>query len=38
LRRLPQVTPVSLGSRILRADTAALAALSVWQAIVGDWH
>jgi 16S rRNA (uracil1498-N3)-methyltransferase len=36
LRALPFVTPVSLGRRILRADTAALAALSVWQAIKGD--
>jgi 16S rRNA (uracil1498-N3)-methyltransferase len=32
------VTPVSLGPRILRADTAALAALAVWQALVGDWR
>ncbi len=31
------VTLVSLGSRILRADTAALAALSCWQALRGDW-
>lgn len=38
LRTLPHVTPVSLGSRILRADTAALAALAVWQAVAGDWH
>jgi len=30
--------PVSLGHRILRADTAALAALAVWQALAGDWH
>jgi len=37
LRELPFVTPVSLGKRILRADTAALAALAVWQAIKGDW-
>lgn len=36
LRALPAVTPVSLGARILRADTAALAALAVWQAILGD--
>ena len=36
LRVLAFVTPVSLGARILRADTAALAALSVWQAIKGD--
>ncbi len=32
------VMPVSLGPRILRADTAALAALSVWQALQGDWR
>lgn len=38
LRALPQVTPVSLGPRILRADTAALAALAVWQALAGDWR
>jgi 16S rRNA (uracil1498-N3)-methyltransferase len=37
LRDLPLVTPVSLGSRILRADTAALAALAVWQSVCGDW-
>lgn len=29
--------PVSLGPRIMRADTAALAALSIWQALRGDW-
>ena len=32
------VTPVSLGPRILRADTAGLAALAVWQALRGDWR
>jgi 16S rRNA (uracil1498-N3)-methyltransferase len=37
LRKLPFVTPVSLGARLLRADTAALAVLAVWQAIAGDW-
>lgn len=31
------VIPVSLGPRILRAETAGVAALSVWQAVVGDW-
>jgi len=31
------VIPISLGPRILRADTAALASLAIWQAIVGDW-
>jgi 16S rRNA (uracil1498-N3)-methyltransferase len=29
--------PVSLGPRILRADTAALAAISLWMAAAGDW-
>jgi 16S rRNA (uracil1498-N3)-methyltransferase len=37
LRSLPFVTPVGLGPRILRADTAAIAALALWQAAVGDW-
>ncbi len=37
LRALPFVVPVSLGPRILRADTAALAALAIWQAVAGDW-
>ncbi|MBA4095733.1 MAG: 16S rRNA (uracil(1498)-N(3))-methyltransferase [Rhodospirillum sp.] len=36
LRTLPFVTPVGLGPRILRADTAALTALAVFQAILGD--
>ncbi|WP_339873086.1 16S rRNA (uracil(1498)-N(3))-methyltransferase [uncultured Brevundimonas sp.] len=34
---LPFTTAVSLGPRILRADTAAIAALTLWQAAVGDW-
>jgi 16S rRNA (uracil1498-N3)-methyltransferase len=38
IRGLSCVTPVSLGPRILRADTAGLAALAVWQALVGDWR
>ena len=38
LRALPFVTPVSLGPRILRAETAALAALVLWQARFGDWR
>jgi 16S rRNA (uracil1498-N3)-methyltransferase len=38
IRTLPFVVPVSLGPRILRADTAALAALTVWQALRGDWR
>jgi len=37
LRALPFTTAVSLGPRILRADTAAVAALTLWQSAVGDW-
>jgi 16S rRNA (uracil1498-N3)-methyltransferase len=37
VRALPQACPVSLGPRILRADTAALAAVSLWMAAAGDW-
>ena len=36
LRNLPFVKPVGLGPRVLRADTAAIAALACWQAILGD--
>ncbi|MHA1601026.1 MAG: 16S rRNA (uracil(1498)-N(3))-methyltransferase [Alphaproteobacteria bacterium] len=36
LLELPFVTPVGLGPRLLRADTAAVAALACWQAILGD--
>ena len=36
LRKLPFVTAIGLGPRILRADTAALAALACWQAVLGD--
>lgn len=38
LRALPYVTPVTLGPRILRADTAAVAAIALWQATLGDWR
>jgi 16S rRNA (uracil1498-N3)-methyltransferase len=38
LRAQPLVTPVNLGPRILRADTAALAALAIWQSVKGDWR
>lgn len=38
LARLPFAVPVSLGPRILRAETAAIAALSVVQALLGDWN
>jgi 16S rRNA (uracil1498-N3)-methyltransferase len=38
LHALPYVVPISLGPRILRADTAAVAALAVIQATIGDWR
>jgi 16S rRNA (uracil1498-N3)-methyltransferase len=38
LRAQPFVTPVTLGPRILRADTAALAALAIWQSVAGDFQ
>lgn len=38
LRKLPIVNAVGLGPRVLRADTAALASLACWQALVGDWR
>lgn len=38
LRAAPFVVPVSLGPRILRAETAAIAALTLWQAHLGDWR
>jgi 16S rRNA (uracil1498-N3)-methyltransferase len=38
LRASPFVVPVNLGPRILRADTAAISALTLWQAALGDWR
>ena len=38
LSSLPYVSRISLGPRILRADTAAVAALALWQAALGDWR
>ncbi len=38
LRSLPYVISVGLGPRVLRADTAALSALTCLQAALGDWH
>jgi 16S rRNA (uracil1498-N3)-methyltransferase len=38
LRTRTNVTLLSLGPRILRADTAAVAALTLWQAACGDWR
>ena len=37
LSALPFVTRISLGPRVLRADTAAVAALALWQSTRGDW-
>ena len=37
LRDATFVTPISLGPRILRADTAAVALLTLFQAHLGDW-
>jgi 16S rRNA (uracil1498-N3)-methyltransferase len=38
LAKLPFASRVGLGPRVLRADTAAVAALTVYQAIAGDWR
>jgi len=38
IRALPQARAVSLGPRVLRGETAAIAAMAVWMAVVGDWH
>lgn len=38
LHALPHTVPISLGPRIMRADTAAVAALAVIQSIIGDWR
>ena len=38
LGKLPIVSRVGLGPRVLRAETAAIAALAVFQAIAGDWR
>jgi 16S rRNA (uracil1498-N3)-methyltransferase len=38
LLKLPNVLRLSLGPRILRADTAAVAALTLVQALIGDWR
>ncbi|HTC02894.1 MAG TPA: 16S rRNA (uracil(1498)-N(3))-methyltransferase [Xanthobacteraceae bacterium] len=38
LLKLPNVVRIALGPRILRADTAAVAALTIVQAVIGDWR
>ncbi|MEL6196548.1 MAG: 16S rRNA (uracil(1498)-N(3))-methyltransferase [Pseudomonadota bacterium] len=35
---LPGALAVGLGPRVLRADTAALAAITLWQSLCGDWR
>ena len=37
LLRQPHILRLGLGPRILRADTAAVAALALVQAVLGDW-
>lgn len=37
IRALPQTRGIGLGPRTLRADTAAIAAVTLWQALSGDW-
>ncbi|MES2491662.1 MAG: 16S rRNA (uracil(1498)-N(3))-methyltransferase [Pseudomonadota bacterium] len=38
IRALPQARPISLGPRILRGETAAIAGLALWMAVAGDWR
>jgi len=38
IRQHAQVVPVTLGPRILRADTAAVAAITLWQSFAGNWQ
>jgi 16S rRNA (uracil1498-N3)-methyltransferase len=37
IRALPQAVAIALGPRILRAETAAAAAVSIWMSVAGDW-
>lgn len=38
IRAAPNACPISLGPRILRAETAALASVAAWMAVAGDWR
>ncbi|HEU4820846.1 MAG TPA: 16S rRNA (uracil(1498)-N(3))-methyltransferase [Qipengyuania sp.] len=38
IRAHPQTRPITLGPRILRGETAAIAATALWMGIAGDWH
>ena len=37
IRALPGAVPISLGPRILRGETAAIAGVAAWMALAGDW-
>ena len=37
IRALPQAVAISLGPRILRGETAAIAGIAAWMALAGDW-
>ena len=37
VRAHPRAVPISLGPRILRGETAAIAALALWMGLAGDW-
>jgi 16S rRNA (uracil1498-N3)-methyltransferase len=38
IRSHPQARPVTLGPRVLRGETAAIAAIAVWMSVAGDWN
>lgn len=38
IRALPQARAITLGPRILRGETAAIAATALWMGVAGDWH
>jgi 16S rRNA (uracil1498-N3)-methyltransferase len=38
VRALPRAVPISLGPRILRGETAAIAAVALWMGTAGDWN
>ncbi len=38
IRALPHARPITLGPRILRGETAAIAGVALWMGTVGDWH
>lgn len=38
IRALPQSSAITLGPRILRGETAAIAATALWMGVAGDWH